>query len=429
MIINQSENNFQFPNDDLNTQSSLNSNSELISTLMINPKKYREFKLNVNRVNNIDNEINLLKTQDTFKKINFSEIIKIEYDEYKDSIKESKEIIDSLTENDILDIISHKKLLSFEKHVLEIYSYLIGQNFFDWKKFRENFNLYDAKTKMSNVNYSKINVKEINMFLNKISRTGKMKIFLKNINFSYPGLESIYEWVRSQIKIFFYLIQNNLIPKKIPVKAKSKSKTYTNLHSNKKNELILYLCNNMYDDINNNNKNLDEDKISDFNYSNDKKFYHTNYEKNYNKNKFLITTLPDLYNENHQNNNFTQYSNHNTFYFNKFQNKTNEDYVQKKYLTLNDKFNKELINDKKEEKIVKLLPLLKYKTFHQMRQYFNTEAKVNKAIEKKHIEDVKMSNVNNRINNIKILTMIGNNKIGVLNNIPLFKIQKIIEET
>ena len=64
-----------------------------------------------------------------------------------------------------------------------------------------------------------------------------------------------------------------------------------------------------------------------------------------------------------------------------------------------------------------------------MRQYFNTEAKVNKAIEKKHIEDVKMSNVNNRINNIKILTMIGNNKIGVLNNIPLFKIQKIIEET
>ena len=85
--------------------------------------------------------------------------------------------------------------------------------------------------------------------------------------------------------------------------------------------------------------------------------------------------------------------------------------------------------NKKEEKIVKLLPLLKYKTFHQMRQYFNTEAKVNKAIEKKHIEDVKMSNVNNRINNIKILTMIGNNKIGVLNNIPLFKIQKIIEET
>ena len=216
MIINQSENNLQFPNDDLNSQSSFNSNSnsELISTLMLNPKKYREFKLNVNRVNNIDNEINLLKTQDTFKKINFSEIIQIEYNEYITSIKESKEIIDSLTENDILDIISHKKLLSFEKHVLEIYSYLIGQNFFDWKKFRENFNLFDAKTKMSNVNYSKINVKEINMFLNKISRTGKMKIFLKNINFSYPGLELIYEWVRSQIKIYFYLIQNNLIPKK-----------------------------------------------------------------------------------------------------------------------------------------------------------------------------------------------------------------------
>ena len=128
MIINQSENNLQFPNDDLNSQSSFNSNSnsELISTLMLNPKKYREFKLNVNRVNNIDNEINLLKTQDTFKKINFSEIIQIEYNEYITSIKESKEIIDSLTENDILDIISHKKLLSFEKYILEIYFYLFN---------------------------------------------------------------------------------------------------------------------------------------------------------------------------------------------------------------------------------------------------------------------------------------------------------------
>jgi hypothetical protein len=34
--------------------------------------------------------------------------------------------------------------------------------------------------------------------------------------------------------------------------------------------------------------------------------------------------------------------------------------------------------NKKEEKIVKLLPLLKYK----MRQYFNMEAKINKKIEK-----------------------------------------------
>ena len=128
MIINQSENNLQFPNDDLNSQSSFNSNSnsELISTLMLNQKKYRKFKLNVNRVNNIDNEINLLKTQDTFKKINFSEIIQIEYNEYITSIKESKEIIDSLTENDILDIISHKKLLSFEKYILEIYFYLFN---------------------------------------------------------------------------------------------------------------------------------------------------------------------------------------------------------------------------------------------------------------------------------------------------------------
>ena len=34
------------------------SESEFIKNLMLNPTKYREFKRNINRINNIDNEIN-----------------------------------------------------------------------------------------------------------------------------------------------------------------------------------------------------------------------------------------------------------------------------------------------------------------------------------------------------------------------------------
>ena len=86
MIINQYENNIQLPNDSLKNDINSNPSSEFISNLMLNPIKYREFKQNINRINNIDNEINLIKTQDTFNKINFSEIIPIDYEEYKSSI-------------------------------------------------------------------------------------------------------------------------------------------------------------------------------------------------------------------------------------------------------------------------------------------------------------------------------------------------------
>ena len=253
MIINQYENNIQLPNDSLKNDINSNPSSEFISNLMLNPIKYREFKQNINRINNIDNEINLIKTQDTFNKINFSEIIPIDYEEYKSSIKDAKDIVDSLTDDEILDIISHKKLLSFEKHVLEIYTYLLGQDYFDWKIFRENFNKYDAKIKMSNINYSKLQNKKMNMLLNKISRGGNAKNYLKNDSNISPGLESIYEWVRCQVKIYFYLFQNNLIPKR--TLNKIRSKTFTNIGTNTIKPFNLSLSNLF------NKKNYDEDRM------------------------------------------------------------------------------------------------------------------------------------------------------------------------
>ena len=138
MIINQNEKNINFPKE--NKTKDLKQGKYSFSKLILNPKKYREYKLNINRTNNIDNEIIFLKTKDKFKKINFSKIIIIDYEEYKSSIKETKKLNDLISNEEILDIISHKKLLSFEKNLLEIYSYLLGQEFFDWKNFRENFN-------------------------------------------------------------------------------------------------------------------------------------------------------------------------------------------------------------------------------------------------------------------------------------------------
>ena len=422
MIINQYENNIQLPNDSLKNDINSNPSSEFISNLMLNPIKYREFKQNINRINNIDNEINLIKTQDTFNKINFSEIIPIDYEEYKSSIKDAKDIVDSLTDDEILDIISHKKLLSFEKHVLEIYTYLLGQDYFDWKIFRENFNKYDAKIKMSNINYSKLQNKKMNMLLNKISRGGNAKNYLKNDSNISPGLESIYEWVRCQVKIYFYLFQNGLIPKR--TLNKIRSKTFTNIGTNTIKPFNLSLSNLF------NKKNYDEDRMRNIesmkNILSEKKNL-TNYlgKSQNHKTNFLITGLPNA--SHYSNNNNSQYNNIVSFYLNKNKNKTPK-IVQKHEIQLQG-INKQEEHEKKEEKICELLPILKYRTFHQMRKYFNMEAKVSKKIEKRHFNDLKTSSIHNDKNTIKILSMIGSNKIGILNNIPLFKIKKIVEES
>ena len=51
-------------------------------------------------------------------------------------------------------------------------------------------------------------------------------------------------------------------------------------------------------------------------------------------------------------------------------------------------------------------------------------------LNKRHFKELKLcSSTKDNKNKIKILSKIGNNKIGILNNIPLFKIKEIIEET
>ncbi len=420
MLINQKDNNIQLPNDSLKYDINSKSNSEFISNLMSNPNKYREFKENINRINYIENEINLIKAQDNIQKINFAKIIIIDSEDYKSSISDSKDIVDSLTENEIIDFTSNKKLLSFEKHILEIYCYLLGDDYFDWKRFRKTFNLINAKIKMTNINYSNISTKKINMLLNKIIRDGKGKQFFENYIFPSPGLELIYEWVRCQIKIFFYLIQNNLINNNN--KNLIRSKTYTNIGINtvnpfnlmKSNKNKLYLkkgdnlkkngsMNNIF--INKNNMTTDFVRISQ-------------------KKNFLITALPNL----NFNSTSSKINNIVSFYFNKNQNEKPKK-IKNQFIKLSG-INQQKEFVKKEEKNIELLPFVNYRTFHQMRQYYKMETKEDKQINKRHFKELKLySSVNNNKNNIKILSKIGNNKIGILNHIPLVKIKEIIEET
>ena len=101
------------------------SESEFINNLMLNPSKYREFKRNINRINNIDNEINYLKSQEQNNKIDFVENIRITLEEYNNAVETANKLFDSLEETQINDLLSHKKLLSNEKHLVEAMAYFL----------------------------------------------------------------------------------------------------------------------------------------------------------------------------------------------------------------------------------------------------------------------------------------------------------------
>ena len=421
MLINQKDNNIQLPNDSLKYDINSKSNSEFITNLMSNPNKYREFKENINRINYIENEINLIKAHDNIQKINFAKILIIELEDYKSSMNDSKEIIESLSDNDIIDITSHKKLLSFEKHILEIYSYLLGDDYFDWKRFRETFNLSDAKFKMTNINYSSLSTKKINMLLNKISRDGKGKYFLENYIFPFPGLELIYEWVRCQIKIFFYLIQNNLISNNN--KNLIRSKTYTNIGTNTVNPFNLMICNKkLYLNKNSNDKLKKSGSMN--NIFIEKKNMTTGYVNKLqnSKNNILITGLPNL----NYNNTSSKINNIVSIYFNKYEKKKPKK-IKNQFIKFSG-INQQKEFEKKEEKNIELLPFVNYRTFHQMRKYYKMETKEDEQINKRHFRELQLLSSTNK-NNIKILSKLGNNKIEILKHIPLFKIKEIIEET
>ena len=181
------------------------SESEFINNLMLNPAKYREFKRNINRINNIDNEINFLKSQEQQNKIDFVENIRITLEEYNNAMETANKLFDSLEETQINDLLSHKKLLSNEKHLVEAMAYFLGVENLDWNTFKITFNLYEVKKKMNEIDYSKIRKKKINILLGQLCRGESIESFLTNNDFSDSGMEFVYEWVKCQMKIYFYL--------------------------------------------------------------------------------------------------------------------------------------------------------------------------------------------------------------------------------
>ena len=411
------------------------SESEFIQNLMLNPAKYREFKRNINRINNIDNEINFLKSQEPNNKIDFVNNIRITNDEYNDALETSKKLFDNLEETQINDLLSHKKLLSNEKHLVEAMAYFIGVENLDWNTFKLTFNLYEAKRKMNNIDYSKIRKKKINTLLTQLCRGESMESFLTNNDFGDSGMEFVYEWVKSQMKIYFYLYQN----KKIKPKISNNNTILSGVYS--KRDTIKEKINfdtpkdfSTTQTLRFGGKTTNSFKKTSYSvksgsiYKQKTPFNTTFKEKKLGvqtQNSFLMTALPYVEKESKDITSFSLYNSPKHEKINKIQNKEfNPIEARKIDIRLNgyDRYKDRIY---REIKTAEMLPFLKNRTYHQMRNFFDIKIPLNKDIERRHRKDVIAYSMNGRKSEKKLINLIAHGKGEIMNFLNLFKMKQI----
>ena len=411
------------------------SESELIQNLMLNPAKYREFKRNINRINNIDNEINFLKSQEPNNKIDFVNNIRITNDEYNDALETSKKLFDNLEETQINDLLSHKKLLSNEKHLVEAMAYFIGVENLDWNTFKLTFNLYEAKRKMNNIDYSKIRKKKINTLLTQLCRGESMETFLTNKDFGDSGMEFVYEWVKCQMKIYFYLYQNKKIKSKVSNNNNFLSGVYS--HKDTIKEKINFDTPKDFSTTQTlrfGGKTTNSFKKTSYSVKSgtiykQKTPFNTIYKEKklgvQSQNSFLMTALPYVQKESKDFTSFSLYNLPKHEKINRIQNKEfNPIEARKIDIKLNgyDKYKDRIY---REIKTAEMLPFLKNRTYHQMRDFFDIKIPLNKDIEKRHRKDINAYSMNGRKNEKKLINLIAQGKGEIMNFLTLFKMKQI----
>ena len=427
------------PNDFYKKPPNFYRGNEFINNLMLNPKKYHEFKRNINRINNIDNEINYLKSIEKKNEIDFVSNIIITEEEYNNALKTADIIFENLSEDQINDLLSHKKLLSYEKHLIETMVYFLDYQNFDWNIFKLSFSLYEAKTKMKNIDYSKIKKRRINILLRQLCHCDKMNKFLNMNNFCDSGMEFVYEWVKCQLKIYFYLYQNKKIPNKIKTSKSMLNVHRSNLIKNKDNiNEEIFSDNTGISNLNSSNCNLkneqmkiiesiilknstDNDTMNNniksnniSSISNIEKNKKNNISKSMHENiPLLLTSLPHIENKEES----TILSINNRIHVP----------IEPKKVNIRIKgFNKEKEKLIKEMRTAEMLPLLRNKTFHQMRNYFDDKVPFIKKLDKKIKMEINSYSLNGTNDEKKLVSLIASGKIKTLNFESLFKLKKTL---
>ena len=370
-----------------------NNNNEVIS---------RQIKENRGRINNINNEIIQMQLKESpIKKINFFKELVVTNEDFQKAKEISEELLNSFNNNLFLDILTVDKLISIQKHLMEIFNYLIyGDQNFEWNNFRRKSEYNQLISRMKEINYDILSPKQFNFYINRLIPNMELPKFIPISN----GMDHLYKWVKCQITIYIFLINS----KKLNISKISKinSNILTNVSDKNKsstnNNNSSYIIDNNYLISNISNENNKKSEIIGSNSS---------------INSIMITNIP-IKSSSKYKKNFV---------------KSSEQIKPSKIIAKNliSFFNYNALKERiiREQKVMKHLPLLNHRTFGQMRQYYHIRGDSNdRYYQKKHLEDIEKVSIVGIRNNNKIVSMISNNKLGLIGDtLSQEKLDEILE--
>ena len=383
------------------------------------------------RINNIHNENFELSFKENLfieknPQINFLINIKVTNDEYELYKKESEKIANNLNNNILLNICSVDRLLNIQKHLMELFNYIVflDQNL-DWNHFRNRIDIFYLKEKMLNIKYDEINIKQINFYLN---RFAPMMNFPRFIPYS-TGMNNIYKWVKCQINILSYMYNNKILEKKDNNKDNNDNvNNIDNNNDNINNEKLnksMAIKNSFNEMYLENDKNYNYNSVDNSNFNNNQSTNNNNVTSDYNNlnniisnNHILITNL-SYKNDKKNKKNKNKQTNFN--YLCDIKNNNNNEskpIIKNTILKLNG-YN--AIADKfyKEQKVLEHLPLINHRTFQQMRKYYNLINKKNDyKIYNMHRQQILNNSLTGLKNKNKAISLISNNKISLVSELP-----------
>ena len=359
----------------------------------------RDIRENKARINNINNELIQIALKEKLNpkniKINFFREFNVSNEDFEKAKEISEQLLNSFNINFFLDILSLEKLLSVHKHLMELFNYIVylDQNF-DWINFRKKLNYQKLINRMKNINYELLSPKQFNFYLNR---------FLPNMNLPKliplsSGMNHIFKWIKCQMTIYIYLINSKQL-------NNSKIKNTSTIISNR-------------------NQSTSIDNIS-FNNHSQLKSLNINQNENNKKNEIIETSdLDNIMITNLPLNNISSKKN------SLLQNpkSTREKVVSKNLISLF-KYNVFKDKKKKEEKVIKYLPLLNNRTFGQMRKYYNIKSDLNdRYYQKQHLQDIGKFTLSGISDKSKIISMLKNNKIHLIGELlPKEKLDEILQ--
>ena len=369
-----------------------NNNNEIIS---------RQIKENKARINNINNEIIQMQLKESpLKKINFFKELVVTKEDYEKAKEIAEELINSFNSNLFLDILTVDKLISIQKHLMEIFNYLIyGDQNFEWNNFRRKSEYNQLISRMKEINYDLLSPKQFNFYINRLIPNMELPKFIP----ISTGMDHLYKWVKCQITIYIFLVNS----KKLNISKISKinSNIITNVSDKNKST------------INNNSSYFIEHNYLISNNSNENNKKSEIIGTNSNINSIMITNLP-IKSSSKYKKNFV---------------KSNDQIKPSKIIAKNliSFLNYNALREKiiREQKVMKHLPLLNNRTFGQMRQYYHIRGDSNdRYYQKKHLEDIEKASIGGIRNNNKIVSMISNNKLGLIGEtLSQEKLDEILE--